>query len=184
MKAVVVDYLGGVIAGRGADGQWLTLEGAADLPEQDLGRLTRWLLFLPETWREDRKRRWETLTGWRVTEDPDEAERAHESGRGVSGSTWGPGPDDTPLHDRLRAARLKRGLSQTEVGGIFGVSQRSVSHWEARLEPQGDERSRGKPIPRDLAPLILLWIESGVAPTDQELAARKTSRPGNGHAPI
>ena len=182
LKAVVVDYLGGVVAARHG-GKWLSLEEASRLPEKDLGRKTKWSLFLPETWREDQKRTWEARMeeraargeephAWTVTEDPVEAERARELLlEDVEGTT--------PLRHRLRAARLERGLSLAHVGDLFGVSKVAVSKWETGTEPdEEDGVVRGRPIPAELEAAVLRWVETGEAPTAEELASRKTRRAG------
>ncbi len=175
LKAVVVDYLGGVVAARRGK-EWLSLEEASKLPEKELGQ-AKWYLFVPETWRADRREKWEAAMkeraargeepyAWTVTEDPAEAERArellHEDGDG-----------EKPLRHLFRAARLDRGLSLAQVGALFRVSKMAVSTWE-----RGE-----KPIPTELVPLIRRWTDTGGAPTADELAARKTRRPGQGVKP-
>ena len=57
-------------------GHWLTLEEAAKLPDEDLGRRTRWFFFVPETYHSDRREKFEKAMGYTVTEDPAEAQRA------------------------------------------------------------------------------------------------------------
>lgn len=171
LKAVVVDYLGGVVAARRGK-EWLSLEEASKLPEKELGQKVKWYLFVPETWRADRRQKWEAAMkeraargeepyAWTVTEDPAEAERArellHEDGDG-----------EKPLRHLFRAARLDRGLSLAQVGALFRVSKMAVSTWE-----RGE-----KPIPTELVPLIRRWTDTGEAPTADELAARKTRRLG------
>jgi hypothetical protein len=178
LQAVVVDYLGGVVAARGPGGRWLTLEEAAKLPEPDLGRKTKWFLFLPETWGEDRKRKWEEATGWKATEDPVEADRARAAllertldvPRGETGLVL--------LRHRLRAARLDRNLRLEDVGKLFGVSKMAVSKWEVGTDTDEEGRVRGKPIPHELVQLVVRWIETGKPPTAEELSSRKTRRPG------
>jgi len=185
-KAVVVEYLGGIIAARGPGGEWLTLEEASRLPEADLCRRTKWLFFLPSTWRMDRKQKWEeqqkeraergeTPFAWKITEDPREAERGRAALRGdvPAGET-----DPRPLRHLLRSARLERGLSLREAGDLFGVSKGAVSQWETGPEPDPDGRVRGKPIPSELVSLVRRWVESGEAPKAEDLAARKTRRSG------
>lgn len=165
LKAVVVDYLDGVVAARGPDGRWLSLEEASRLPERDLGQKTKWYLFLPETWREDRKRKWEDASGWKATEDPAEAERAREAFMG-----------ETELRHRLRDARLKRSLRLEDVGQLLGVSKVTVFEWEQGPEPDEDGKVRGKLIPRDRVPLITRWVETGEPPSPEELEVLKGSR--------
>jgi len=188
-KAVVEDYLEGVVAARGPDGAWLTLERASSFSEPDLGKRTRWFFFLPETWREDRKRKWEAhmekraaehgTPAWKATEDPVEAERAREALKAEARGETVVDESSRPLRHRLRAARLERGLSLAETGKLFGVSHAALSKWETGTEPdEEDGRVRGKPIPAELVPLVLRWVETGEAPAEENLAARKTRRSG------
>jgi len=174
-KAVVVDYLGGVVAAHGPSG-WLSFEQASKLPYKDLRR-TKWLFFLPETWREDRKQRWEEKTGWRATEDPKEAEQAREARQWEAGGKAMAGTP-RPLRHRLREARLDRGLSMEKLGKLFGVSQPMVWKWETGPEPDEDGKARGRPLPPELVPFVERWVETGEPPSEEELAARKTRRPG------
>ncbi len=83
-----------------------------------------------------------------------------------------------PLHARLRATRRARGLSLAAVGALFGVSHVTVSRWETGPEPDHTGTVRGKPIPAELEPLLRRWIETGAAPTPEDLAARTTARSG------
>jgi hypothetical protein len=185
LKAVVVDYLGGVVAARVRGKGWWRLEEAAALPERELLERVAFYCFLPETWREDRKRKWEArmedrahrlgTPAWKVTEDPQEAARARP-GLTVAGS--GPGLAAAPLYNRLRAARLERGLSLDQVGAFFGVSKMAVSKWEAGSEPDEEGRIRGMPIAADLQPLVLRWVETGEPPKPEELGARRIRRAG------
>lgn len=185
LRAVVVDYLGGVVVARGPDGSWLTAEQAQGLAWNDLLHGARWFLFLPETWREDRKRRFEERTGYVVTEDEAVARRVREArwaGEGVGPSSpvgAGIGPEGLPLRHRLHMAMKERGLTQGELAQLFGVSQTAVSLWFKGTEPDPDTGAvKGKPIPAELAPLVQRWVETGAAPTEDELAARKTRKPG------
>lgn len=187
LRAVVMDYLGGVVAARGPDGSWLTAEEAQQLPWDQLVQQTRWFLFLPETWREDRKRRWEERTGYRATED--EAEARHERAARWSGeepeedlpSPVGArvGTGGLPLFMRLHMAMKERGLSQGAVAQLFGVDQSAVSRWFKGTDPDPETGEvKGKPIPAELRPLAERWVAGGEPPTADELAARKTRRTG------
>jgi len=180
LQAVVVDYLGGVVAARGPEGRWLTLEDAAKLPETDLGRRTKWFLFLPETWGEDRRRKWEKASRWTATEDPAEAARAREAllARTLEAPKAETGLD--LLRHRLRAARLNRNLSFEDVGRLFGVSKVTVYRWELGPEPDLDEggKVKGDRIPPERVPLVARWVETGEVPTVEELASLKTRRQG------
>lgn len=168
LRAVVEEYLGGVVAARHA-GHWLTLEEAATLQDDDLGRRTHWFLFVPETYHADRREKFERATGYTLTEDLEEARRAALGELGAAG---------LPLRERLRMTRLERGLSQAAVGHLFGVSHRAVGGWEIGPEPDEHGKVRGKPIPRELVPLMERWIVGGPPPTVEELRGRKTSRTG------
>ena len=95
----------------------------------------------------------------------------------------GPGATPVPLRIRLRAARLERKLSLAEVGRLFGVSHAAVSTWETGTEPDMEGKVHGKPIPAELVPLVLRWVETGEAPSPSELAARKNTRGGRKGGP-
>jgi tetratricopeptide (TPR) repeat protein len=92
------------------------------------------------------------------------------------------GPEDDtaalPLHALLRATRQAHGLSLAAVGALFGVSHVIVSRWEAGPEPDHTGTVRGRPIPSEVVPLLQRWIETGAPPSAEDLAARRTARPG------
>lgn len=178
LKAVVVDYLGGVVAARHA-GRWLTLAEAATLNEEDLGKRVRWFLFVPETWAADRRRKWEEATGWTATEDTQEAHLALHEHVPTSGDMESGGLAGASLRLRLQAARNTRGLNTRQVAALFGVSHVTVQNWERGTEPDPDTgKVRGKPLPEELVPLLVRWVETGEAPRPEELAARTTRRSG------
>lgn len=187
MVAVVVEYLGGVVAAR-IKGNWLSLEEAAALGEHDILREAKWLLFVPEDWKERRVRQWEETEGFRVSRTSDEAERGRRAiAEGIiprlnlqkalpapeKSRPANVGLEGLDLPRRLHAARKQRGLTQAAVGTLFGVSQAAVAFWEAGTEPDEDGKVRGKPIAEDLVPLVVRWVETGEAPTADELAARR-----------
>lgn len=189
MKAVVEDYLGGVVAARLGD-RWLKLEEAASLGEKDLLHKALWFLFVPEDWTQRRHEHFERTAGWRVSLTKEEAllgRRATVSTKTlevrpmltVQRETAGRdrpanvGLEGLDLFRRLHAARRQRGLTQATVGGLFGVSQKTVALWEAGTEPDDDGKVRGKPIAEGLVPLVLRWVETGEAPTAAELASRR-----------
>ena len=191
LKAVVVDYAGGVVAARGSNGSWLTLDEAATLSERELGARTKLYLFVPESWKEDRKRKWEarqeeralrgeTPHAWKITENPVEALRSRFT---IPGKEL-VGLESAPLHLRLRTARFERGLSLAAVGKLFGVSGVMVYKWEQGAEPEQDGRVAGKPIAPRLIPLMLRWVNSGEGPTVGELRghARGVFRGGESDA--
>ena len=74
-----------------------------------------------------------------------------------------------PLSRRLLATIKKRGLRQKDVATLFGVSAVAVTYWVKGQNSHG----RKKLIPDRLAPLLIRWIETGEAPTPEELAASK-----------
>ncbi len=189
IRAVVVDYLGGLLAARGPGGSWLSFEEVGKLAVLDLARRVKWFFFLPTTWREDRVRKWEarmkekaargeTPYAWKGTSDPTKAAPAQG---GETGSAR-VGLETMALRYRLRAARLDRGLTLADVGELFGVTKMSVSRWEYGPEPDEEGKVHGKPIPKSMAPLIERWVKTGRAPSPEELAARKNHRAANGEA--
>jgi hypothetical protein len=185
LRAVVVDYLHGLVVARGPSGQWLTAEEAQGLPWDALVNKTRWLLFLPETWREDRRRRWQEKTGFLPTEDEAEARRVREARRAGEDEAVpaqvgpGVGLEGSPLYVRLHVAMKGRGLTQGAVAQLFGVSQPAVSLWFKGTEPDPETGAvKGKPIPVELRPLLERWVTTGEPPTADELAARRTRRSG------
>lgn len=185
-KAVVEEYLGGIVAARLKDKEadcWLTLKEAGDLQEADL-RKACWCFFLPNDWRQKRTRKWEERKkeeaeqggapfAWKATSSQEEAEKAQEALRGQLDEKT-----ETPIRELLRRKREELGLSQKQVGDLFRVSKMTLSHWERGPEPAEDGKVRGKPIPREVALLLQRWIETGEAPSSEELASRKTSRSG------
>lgn len=189
LVAVVNEALGGVVAGR-HDGRWLSLpEASKTLTVQQLAHEVRWMIFLPASWRdqyreiieahhEDRRKRGETPWDVKVTQDRKTYELGDSVRRGetVENGTLTADGQCLPIRNRLLARRRELGLSQAATGALFGVSQQTVALWEAGTEAQVEGGSRGKPIPGELAPMILRWIESGVVPTAEELATRKTAR--------
>ena len=186
-RAVVEEAYGGTVAARHG-GKWLSLEEASKLPEEELGKRTSWCFFLPRDWSEkraadleayhaERHARGEVPYIVKVTKDRDVAAKAHEDLAGERrGGDVGLGSE--PLRIRLYAARKDRKLSQADVGELFGVSQRTVGLWEAGPDLDEKGRPKGKPIPAELVPLLLRWVETEEAPTAEELASRKTRRAG------
>lgn len=176
MKKLVVELLGGVVAAK-YGGKWMSLEEAAqNLPPDDLAKRVLWSIFLPDDWHarvvetieadsEERHARGETPYRVRVTKDRGVYERSQEdrglplSGEPVEG---GDVDDSSPLsfRQRLRAARIAKGLKQAEVAALFGVSQQAYGTWETGK----------KPVPYRLAHLMEKWIVDGVEPTEEELS--------------
>lgn len=57
------------------------------------------------------------------------------------------------------------------MGELFGVSQKTIATWEQGPEPDEDGTVHGKPISKDLRPLVARWVETGSEPTKAELEA-------------
>ena len=198
LKAVVVDYLGGIVAGRlkGEDGkvQWLPLARFTELDEEALCRRLKIFPFLPPNWNQRRRDHFEKATGFRVTGSIPEAEAAtwgtaappalpasavpvegrrapqegEEEGRILKGAE--DGWRGLPLPSRLHAAMTHRGLKRTDLARIFGVTKQAVTGWLRGLKVDEDP-GKAKRIPADLAALMARWIEHGTEPTPAELVA-------------
>jgi hypothetical protein len=158
IKAIVMEYLGGVTAVRLKD-EWLSFEQATKLPAKDLQEKSRWYFFVPETWEEDRRKLWERRTReaakrgdtphpWRLPSSSEEAEQARRAARGEVTYVQGDGETARPLHHLLRARRLERGLSQDEIAKLFGVSRPLVNQWE----------NGTKAIPPDRVGTVQAWL--------------------------
>lgn len=191
IKAVVVDNLGGVVAVKVKGKAWWPIEEAATLPERELLERASFFFFLPETWREARKEKWEarqaeraargeTTYAWKVPKTTEEADRARAALASGIPETEPPagGLASAPLRYRFRAARLERSLSLAQAGALFGVSKKTVSLWETGPEPDEEGKVRGDPIPRELIPFVERWVETRTPPTPEELAGRKTAKGG------
>lgn len=184
LRAVVVDYLGGIVAVLTADGSWISAEEAQRLPWDDMLKRTRWFLFLPQTWREDRVRRYQDRSGNLVTEDEAVARSNREarwSGDEDASSPVGGqvGLEGTPLYQRLHAGMKERGLSQKALAQLFGVSQPLVSLWFKGTAPDPTTGAvKGRPIPAEIRPLVERWLATGESPTNDELESLKSRRTG------
>lgn len=177
LKAVVVEYFGGVVAGRLAN-DWIPLDQFRELDEKTLCHKLKVLCFVPEDYRTKHRATFEEATGYRVTENQKEAERAawevmdEEEAQEETAETPGtiPSVDNAfrglPLRERLQEIMNRRKVSGAALASLFGVSKMTVSNWV----------SGKKPIPEDAVPLLVRWIESGTAPTAEELAARRSRR--------
>lgn len=184
LKAVVVEYFGGVVAGR-LGNEWIPLERFRDLNEKELCHKLKVLCFVPEDYRSRHRANFEEATGYRVTENQKEAERAawdvmdgEEEDMEVQTETAAVPeiPDNIPsvrnafrglpLRERLQEVMKRRQVSGAALAALFGVTKMTVSRW-----------LRGeKPIAEDAVPLLIRWIESGTAPTAEELAARRSRK--------
>lgn len=184
LKAVVVEYFGGVVAGH-LGNEWIPLERFRDLNEKELCHKLKVLCFVPEDYRSKHRANFEEATGYRVTENQKEAERAagevvdeEEEDMEVQPETAAVPeiPDNIPsarnafrglpLRERLQEVMRRRKVSGAALAVLFGVTKMTVSRW-----------LRGeKPIAEDAVPLLVRWIESGTAPTAEELAARRSRK--------
>lgn len=189
LKAVVVDYLGGVVVGKvKRDGreEWVALDDFDKLDEEALCRKLRIQCFLPEDYEAKRRTQWEEAVNRRATEDIAQAKaEAWSSGSSTVVSPSENVADETlsgwPLNTRLHAAMKERGLLQKDLAPIFGVSKMTISHWIRGTEPDENGKVRGKPIPDYMAPLIVQWIETGEPPSEDDLdKARGGRRKGRG----
>jgi hypothetical protein len=188
LKAVAVNYLEGVVVGKlGGRGQgqvWLPLDKWATLDEQALCHKLKVFVFLPPDWNQKRRDRFESVTGFQVTESIAEAQAAawgsaapavtHEAKPEPAGEMISRQVDGWkrhgPLPNRLYAALAERKLKRKDLARIFGVSCAAVTYWFKGLK-LGEDSKDAKPIPGDLAVLMVRWIESGQEPTPGELAA-------------
>lgn len=191
MKAVVEEALGGhAIAwkpeeGKKRKGSWLTLKDAADLTEEELLQVS-WFLFIApdfrarlatdlEKYHAERYADGKTPYPIQVTHDQEKAKKSYLQ---VAGEHYESVEDTVPLRVRLKEHRTANKLSQARVGELFGVSQKTIGYWEKGPLPDKTGKVRGKPIPREMIPYVIRWIDTGQAPTPQELAARTTRRAG------
>jgi DNA-binding XRE family transcriptional regulator len=144
-QVVVEKHLGGVVVARDSEEEWMTLEEASGLPMKEL-KIQKFYFFLPETWREDRKRKWEEIQKARA--EKGETPKAWK----VSVETVGEDKENKDLRILLRKARKARGLSQADAGKEFGVSQAIISNWEA-----GPGKS-GSLIPPERVSEVRNWV--------------------------
>jgi hypothetical protein len=188
LNAVAVDYLGGVVVGklggRGQGQDWLPLDKWAMLDEQTLCHKLKVFVFLPPNWNQKRRDRFEKVTGFQVTESIADAQAAswgnaapavtHEAKPEPVGETSRLEVDGWkrlgPLSNRLYAALTERKLKRKDLARIFGVSCAAVTQWLKGLK-LGEDLRDAKPIPADLAVLMVRWLETGQEPTPAELAA-------------
>jgi DNA-binding XRE family transcriptional regulator len=188
LQTVVQDALQGVAAARMPDGTWLTLTEAAELPEKELVQDVKWCLFVSKDFKRiiaddveahhaGRLARGEVDYPIKVTTDRAEAERSERERLGER-FTGKEGTAALPLHVRVQMVRKRRGLTLAAVGKLFGVSHPVVIAWETGPGRDAQGQKRGKPIPEELVPLVLRWIEEETPPTAEELASRRTRRAG------
>lgn len=166
----VVESFEGVVAARRDDGRWLTVEEAAALPELELVKKVKWFLFVTPDMGGHMARavedHYNALADKGVMTHRVRVERA--APQGAPAPAHRVGLEGEELRVRLHAERRKRNLSQAQVAVLFGVSKMALSNWETEK----------KPIPAELEGLLLRWVETGQAPTAEELASRRNRRTG------
>ena len=165
LRAVVEEALGGRVVGRRGN-VWLSLHEAERLRAEELLKEVLWYLFLPEGWYEARVETFNEKQ--KVRHEKGEIDRLVL----IAPTTTASGLDALDLRERLHATRQERKLNSEAVGKVFGVSKMTVSNWER------GRNAGGAPIPEDLQPLILRWIETGKGPTEDELKALAARRRG------
>jgi hypothetical protein len=140
-------------------------------------------VFLPPDWNQKRRDRFESVTGFQVTEDIAGAQAAawgnaasvtHEAKPEPVGENCRLETDGWtrlgPLPNRLHAALAERKLKRKDLARIFAVSCAAVTYWLKGLK-FGEDSKDAKPIPGDLAVLMVRGLETGKEPTLEELAA-------------
>lgn len=163
----VVDAWGGVVAVK-FDDRWLSLEEARrTLPTTDLYDRAKFFPFLAADWKERRKALFEEATGYAATESVEEAREAAAALRGEVLKL----PSGADLIGKLHDVRKERGLSQADAARLFGVSKPLFGNWERRR----------RPVPENVVPWLVRWIETGEAPSPEEVEARP--KPSGGKAP-
>jgi hypothetical protein len=85
----------------------------------------------------------------------------------------------TPLHEKLQTARNARGLTQKQLGALFGVSDRTVKFWENFKRDDLGEITKGRPIPKQIIPFLERWLKDGTPPTKEEMNSFISRRKGH-----
>ena len=87
----------------------------------------------------------------------------------------------TGIHYRIKAARLKAGLSQEQVGDLFGIHKTAVSLWETDNETKRTLPTVDKLLPFcELTKVTVVWLITGkecFEPQPSECGARPTVKP-------
>jgi DNA-binding transcriptional regulator YiaG len=176
LKAVVVECFGGVVVGR-LGNDWLRLNQFRELDETTLIHKLKVICFVPQDYRAKHRASFEDATGYRVAEDPKKAEQASwevmykQVQELASEADTIPSIEnafrDLPVRERIQEVMHRRKVSGAALASLFGISKMTVSNW----------LTGKKPIPEDAVPLLVRWVESGTAPTPEELAARRGRRP-------
>ncbi len=147
LRRIVVELGGGVLAAR-LGGYWHNL-GDPNLSEPVAVHLLqkgKVFPFLSPGWIDRAKAAYEPKAGVKLTRSIKEADERRWETRTVETT-----PEGIPLHVQLQTAIKDRGLSQLQVAGEFGVSQKTVSVWL-----KGD-----KPLSRESAKKIREWVAQG-----------------------
>ncbi|MCA8977930.1 MAG: YfcC family protein [Planctomycetes bacterium] len=79
----------------------------------------------------------------------------------------------SPLRQRLAAARAARGLGVAEVAALFHVSAGTVTEWEAGAPAADEAWHPGTHIEATVGALVNRWVETGSAPTAAEIESWK-----------
>lgn len=162
LRTLVEDKFGGLVAGTSRGREWWRpheaekrlADGAATADEL---ADTTWSVFLPLDWmkrvhaaieryHEAARERGDVAYRVEITTDRDAA-KAAEANRGLALSE----AISASLRDRIRAARKRLELSQTEAAALFRVSRQLWTAWET-----GE-----KPIPPKRAEALERWAASG-----------------------
>jgi len=157
LQAVVEVAMGGLVAVKRPNGQWMTLDQAktlqADSLDKDASSPTHFFPFAPLDWVERMGRHHVEVNkarGVAVRITRSSAVLKEGFLEAVEGSTV----ETETLPNRLTSARKERKLTQAQVGVLFGVSQSMVAKWE----------KKAKEIPARLVPTVRGWVETGRPP--------------------
>ncbi len=186
LRTVIEEHLEGLVAGQ-LDTAWLSFDRLTELEPGELAHQLRLFCFVPADYGARLVQKWEVTTGYGAVTDADEAERHYwASPSGIPFSRDGepvvPTIDLARLHHRLLDTMHERNLRQKDLAALFGVSPVTISYWLQGSEPDDTGKVRGRPIPEEVVPLVVRWIEEGVAPTADALAALTSRRPGRRRA--
>ena len=157
IQAVVEVAMGGLVAVKRPNGQWMTLDQAkglhADSLDRDASSPTYFFPFAPQDWVERMGRHHVEVSkarGVPVRITRSAAVRLEGFQEAIEGATV----ETENLSNRLVSVRKERKLTQAQVGDIFKVSQSLVAAWERKA----------KPIPARLVPMVRGWVETGEGP--------------------
>ncbi|MEO1015349.1 MAG: helix-turn-helix transcriptional regulator [Pseudomonadota bacterium] len=87
--------------------------------------------------------------------------------------------DQNTIGARIRHARKRKGLNQTELGALIGVSQPSIANWEKGAHGPRDSMLEKMAVALGVAPA---WLKGGGGASDH--ATARHIRAGLRHAPI